>query len=97
MYTEKQMARRARRLRLAIRRSGGIDVLVTHAPARHLNDFESMSHRGFECFNDLMDEFEPKLFAHGHVHRSYGMNIPRKTERGSTLVVNACGYCVIDL
>ena len=97
MYTERQMARRVRRLWPAIQRSRGFDVLVTHAPARHLNDFDSMSHRGFQCFNDLLDRYEPAYFVHGHIHRNYGAHIPQRTSRGRTTVVNAWEYCVIDI
>ena len=96
MYTERQMTRRINRAWPAIARAGGFDVLVTHAPARHLNDFDSMSHRGFECFNALLDRYEPRYFVHGHIHRSYG-NIPRITQRGATTVVNAFEHCVIEL
>ena len=97
MYTERQMARRVRRLWPALLREGGFDVLVTHAPARHLNDFDSMAHRGFECFNTLLDRYEPRYFVHGHIHRSYGMNIPRITKRGGTTVVNAFEHCIIEV
>ena len=55
-----------------------------------------MSHRGFECFNALLDRYEPRYFVHGHIHRSYG-NIPRITQRGATTVVNAFEHCVIEL
>lgn len=97
MFTEKQMERRAKRLKRAIHKKNGIDILVTHAPARHLNDFDTLTHRGFECFNKLINQYSPKLFLHGHIHRNYGARIPQRTEHGQTLVVNACEYCVIDL
>ena len=97
MFTERQMARRISLAWPAIQRSGGFDVLVTHAPARHLNDFDSMSHRGFECFNALLDRYEPRYFVHGHIHRSYGMSIPRFTRRGDTTVVNAFEHCILEL
>lgn len=96
MYTERQMARRIRRVWPSIQRWGGFDVLVTHAPARHLNDFDSMSHRGFECFNGLLDRYHPRYFVHGHIHRNYGVGIPQKTEREGTIIVNAYERCVID-
>lgn len=97
MYTEREMERRIRRIRPAIQRSRGFDVLVTHAPARHINDFDSLSHRGFACFHGLLDRYQPRLFVHGHIHCNYGMNIPQKTNRGGTQIVNACGSCVIEL
>ena len=97
MYSEKQMENRIRKLWLRIKRHGGFDVLVTHAPARHLNDLETIPHRGFECFNRLLDKYKPRLFVHGHVHRSYNNKIPQKCMRGTTAVVNAYDYCVIEL
>lgn len=96
MYTEAQMARRIRRLRWQLRRSGGFDILLTHAPARGMNDFDTLTHRGFECFNDLLDKYAPRYFVHGHIHRSYGHNIPQIDHRGDTTVINAYDHCIIE-
>ena len=96
MYTEKEMSRRIRRLRLKLRKSKGFDILLTHAPARHVNDFDSISHRGFECFGDLLENYHPKYFVHGHIHMNYGVDIPQKTVRGDTMVINAYEYCVFE-
>ena len=41
MYTEHQMKSRIRKLKFKLFRKKGIDILVTHAPARHLNDFDT--------------------------------------------------------
>lgn len=97
MYTERQMARRINRAWPQLVRSGGFDVLVTHAPARHLNDFDSLSHRGFQCFNELLDRFQPRYFIHGHIHNNYGVRIPRTTRHGATTVVNACEHYILSL
>lgn len=97
MYTEKQMRRRIRRLWFKLRRHKGFDILLTHAPARHLNDFDSLSHRGFECFLELLEKYKPKCFVHGHIHQSYGVNIPQFTQWGDTLVVNACDHSKFDI
>ena len=96
-YTERQMASRIRRLRWTIRRHKGFDILLTHAPARGINDLDTPAHRGFECFSDLIDRWQPKWFLHGHVHLNYGMNLPRKAERGQTQIVNAYEYQVIEI
>ena len=90
------MQRRIRRLRLSLWRHGGFDILVTHAPARHINDFDTLPHRGFECFRTLLEKYKPALFIHGHVHMNYGMNIPRKTVFGDTLIINAFEHCLIE-
>lgn len=97
MYTERQMKRRIRKMKLKLFRKKGIDILVTHAPARHLNDFDTVTHRGFECFNYLLDRYEPKLFVHGHIHRNYGFGIPQKMQHNNTLVVNASDHCDIEI
>ena len=89
MYTEKQMRARIRRLWWKLWRAGGVDILVTHAPARELNDLDDLPHRGFQCFRELLERYHPRYFLHGHVHRSYGVNIPRVTQCGETTVVNA--------
>ena len=94
MYTEKQMRRRIRRMRLKLRKHKGFDILLTHAPARHINDFDSLSHRGFECFGEMLERYRPKYFVHGHIHMSYGVNIPQITAHGDTTIINAYEYCV---
>ena len=88
-YTEGEKRRRARRLWLAARRAGGVDILLTHAPASGLNDGTDRAHKGFQVFNDLMDLYQPKWFIHGHMHLNYGANLPRVCTRGGTTVINA--------
>ena len=73
----------------AARRAGGIDILLTHAPASGLNDGADKAHKGFQVFNDLMDQYQPKWFIHGHMHLNYGANLPRVCTRGGTTVINA--------
>ena len=96
-YSERQMAARIRRLSWTIRRHRGFDILLTHAPMRGVHDLDTPAHRGFECFGDLIDRWQPKWFLHGHVHLNYGMNLPRKTQRGQTQIVNAYEYQVIEI
>ena len=97
MYTEKQMKSRVRRLWLSIKKHHGFDILLTHAPARGLNDFETVPHRGFGCFNTLMEKYNPQFFIHGHIHRNYDYRIPQICTNGSTTVINAYEYCVFDI
>ena len=76
---------------------GGIDLLLTHAPAAGLNDNTDRAHKGFECFNDLMDEYEPQWFVHGHVHLNYDAKLPRVCVRGGTTVINATERYVFEI
>lgn len=96
MYTERQMKRRIQKVSLQLWKKKGFDILLTHAPAYGVNDLDSISHRGFESFLDLLEKYKPKYFIHGHVHMSYDHRIPQISSYKETTVVNACGYCRID-
>lgn len=96
MYTERQMRARIRRLWFSLWRRRGFDILMTHAPARNINDFDSLSHRGFDCFVTMLDKYQPRFFVHGHIHKNYGVNIPQKTKRGATTIINAFDSCVFE-
>jgi Icc-related predicted phosphoesterase len=97
MYTEQQMRWRIFKLWRQLRRHKGFDILVTHAPARHINDFDSLSHRGFSCFVELIEKYEPQYFVHGHIHRNYGFKIPKVTQHGKTTIYNAYEYCEFEI
>lgn len=97
MYTEKEMKKRISRLRFQLWKNKGFDILITHAPARGINDEDSISHRGFKCFVDLLKKYSPKYFVHGHRHRNYGAFIPQKTNFQDVTVINAYEYYVIEL
>lgn len=96
MYTERQMRRRIRKLWFQLWRHKGFDILLTHAPARHINDTDFISHRGFECFVKLLDKYKPEYFIHGHIHKNYGAHIPQYTKRGETTIINAYDHCAFD-
>lgn len=95
-YTEKQMKRRAARLRLPLLLKGGFDILVTHAPAYQLNDGRDLPHQGFQVFRTLLDKYKPKYFLHGHVHMSYGRQHKRYDKYQDTHVINAFERCVFE-
>lgn len=98
MYTEQQMVWRMRRLEPKVRLAGGVDVLLTHAPARGVGDLEDRAHRGFECFNDAVRRWEPGLLVHGHVHKGYDPMFKRERLIGEGCrSVNACGYTILEL
>lgn len=96
-YTEQQMRRRIRRLKRKIQKAGGIDIILTHAPAAGYGDASDFAHQGFECFTELIDQYHPKYFIHSHVHLNYGYNIPRIMQRGNTIIINAYERFDLDL
>ncbi len=88
-YTEREMLRRIRRLSWRLRRMGGVDLVVTHAPPRGLGDADDPAHWGFQCFRELVEQYEPRYFLHGHVHLRYGGG-DRVRQHGATTLINAC-------
>ena len=96
-YTEREMRKRVKRLRFKLWRSGGIDILLTHAPAFQLGDDTDLAHRGFETFLAVIDKYHPRVLAHGHVHQSYRHDFQRVRQRGDTQVINACGAYLLEL
>ncbi len=96
-YTNKQMRKRVRRLRYKLWRSKGFDILVTHSPARGVHDDEDLCHQGFHVFNELIEQYHPKYFVHGHVHMNYGRKFPREDLVGDTKVINAFEKYVVEI
>ena len=96
-YTEQEMEKRVKRVERKIRKAGGVDIIITHAPPRGYGDAEDNAHRGFACFLPLLDKYHPRYLIHGHVHQSYGHSLPRQIQYGETTVFNAVGYHILDI
>ena len=95
-YTERQMARRVRRVQGKLRRAGGVDIVLAHAPVRGYGDEDTDSHRGFEAFLPLIDKWQPKYFIYGHIHMNYHSRQEQVLHRGSTTLINACGKYTLE-
>jgi Icc-related predicted phosphoesterase len=97
-YTERQQARRARRLVARARRKrprGPVDLVITHAPPAGVGDDRADPvHQGFEAFRYLISALQPGLFVHGHVAPAGG-SIEHRV--GPTRVVNVFDHQVLDL
>lgn len=96
-YTERQMRRRILRLSLALRRAGGVDIVLAHAPVRGYGDSENLSHRGFEAFLPLLERWQPKYFIHGHMHRRYAPMQDQILQYGATTLINASGKTYLEI
>ncbi|SCW59911.1 Predicted phosphoesterase [Ruminococcaceae bacterium YRB3002] len=98
MFTENEMKMRIVRATPKIMLAGGFDVLVTHAPAKGYGDMPgSHTHEGFQCFNYLMNKYQPAYMLHGHVHNNYGIVKMESEHPSGTKIVNCCGYKIIDI
>ena len=96
-YTEAQMRKTIRRLRFTLWWRGGPDIIVTHAPPRHIHDAEDLCHRGFKCFRQLIGRYSPAYFLHGHIHRNFDDPSQRITTLNQTKVVNCYGHFLFDI
>ena len=96
-YTEQEMRYRIARLKWHLWRLKGVDIVVSHAAPKDLGDDEDPAHWGFECFRKLIDKYRPAFFLHGHVHISYGHDIPREIEYNGTRVINAYERYTIEI
>ncbi|MBW2056611.1 MAG: metallophosphoesterase [Deltaproteobacteria bacterium] len=96
-YTERQMRQRIRKAGAGIRRHGGIDIVITHAPPRHVHDGEDQCHRGFESFHRLIERYGPRYLIHGHMHLDYSHQEQRMTVVNRTMVINTYGYYFLEI
>ena len=96
-YSDSEMRRRILRLSWKLKRLGGVDIVVTHAPPAGLGDDEDPAHWGFDALVSFLDKYRPKFLVHGHVHTSYNHQIPRVIEYGDTKVLNACERYVFEI
>lgn len=96
-FTEAEMARKAARMALLASATGGVDLVVTHAPLRGYGDLDDLPHRGFEALGRLVERTRPRYLLHGHVHLEYG-RIERVCEHPcGTTIVNVCGSYVLEI
>ncbi|MBO4383911.1 MAG: metallophosphoesterase family protein [Clostridia bacterium] len=95
-YTEREMKSRIRKLRRAIKKAGGVDVVVTHAPPKGHGDLPDPAHTGFEAFVGLIEEYRPRYFLHGHTHLSYSHGVPREHVLGDTRIINVSERLELD-
>lgn len=96
-FTEAQMRHRIRKLRFQLWRNKGVDIVVTHAAPEGLGDAEDPCHQGFVAFRNLLDKYHPQYLVHGHIHVTYGQNMPREIDYNGTKIINAYERYVIEI
>jgi predicted phosphodiesterase len=96
-YTDKEMKKMTAAMWFSFWRKGGIHMVVTHAPPRHIHDAEDPCHMGFETFVNLINKRKPDYFIHGHVHKEFKNHGERITMVNSTQVVNTCGFTILEV
>lgn len=99
-YTQAEMLGRALRLMPAllanrVRHGRSLDILITHAPPRHIHESGDRAHVGFAAFRTLMDTFHPRFLLHGHAH-VYRNDAITATRYKNTQVLNVYPYRLIE-
>lgn len=79
-----------------LRRGRWVDLLITHAPPRDVNDRPDKAHRGFAAYRTFVRLFKPRYMLHGHIHL-YDRNVPWKAALGETSVINVYPYQKLEL
>jgi Icc-related predicted phosphoesterase len=78
-----------------IRHGRYLDILLTHAPPRGMNDRPDPTHMGFKAFVWFMNHFRPTFLLHGHVHL-YDINASRTIRYRQTSIINVYDHYVLD-
>jgi Icc-related predicted phosphoesterase len=73
-----------------------LDLLVTHAPPRDVNDRPDPAHRGFRSLRDFLERWRPPYHLHGHIHL-YDRTQPASQRFAETEVINVFPYRVLEL
>lgn len=99
-FTQAEMRRRVRRLtrRAWIRNwrdRRSVDVVIAHSPPLDCGDEGDGPHRGFAAFHRLIEQLEPKVMLHGHIH-PHGRPRPDRTI-GRTRIVNVIPYRLLEI
>ncbi len=96
-YREHQMRWIIWRMLPGLWLKGGVDIVVAHAPPRHVNDAEDRCHRGFHCFVKLIQRVQPRFFIHGHIHAHFSDPSQRITPVGATQVINTFAWHLLEV
>ena len=96
-YREFQMRQMIWRMLPGLWFRKGLDIVITHAPPRHVHDAEDRCHRGFDSFLKLISRFKPRYFIHGHIHAHFTDPSQRVTLVGKTRVINTFAFHLLEV
>lgn len=96
-YTEEQMRKRIQKAEKQIKKAGGVDIVLTHAPVQGLGDGSDPAHKGFAALRELLEQYHPAYLVHGHVHLNYEHGLERIVTYQGTTIVNAYERHTLEL
>ncbi len=91
-YHEAEMKKTIRSLWLQLLQIRKLDIIITHAPPRFINDREDPCHKGFRSFSSLIEKQKPAWFIHGHIHTLFHSPADRISRVCETQVINSYGF-----
>ena len=99
-FTQAEMRRRVRKLTRRARMRQwrartSVDVVIAHSPPLDCGDEGDGPHRGFAAFHRLIEQLEPKLMLHGHIH-PHGKPRPDRNVNG-TRIVNVIPHRLLEI
>ena len=78
------------------RQGRALDLLVSHAPPRDINDRTDPAHRGFETLRGFLTKWSPRYHMHGHIHL-YDRSQPHQQRFHDTDVINVYPYRLLEI
>lgn len=78
------------------RQGRALDLLVSHAPPRDVNDRTDPAHRGFETLRGFLTKWSPRYHMHGHIHL-YDRSQPHQQRFHDTDVINVYPYRLLEI
>ena len=79
-----------------VKHGRALDLLVTHAPPRDVNDRSDPAHRGFETLRGFLTKWTPPYHLHGHIHL-YDRSQPSQQRFHETDVINVFPYKLLEI
>jgi predicted phosphodiesterase len=73
-----------------------LDILISHAPPRHIHDQPDRCHQGFVVFRWFLRTFRPRYHLHGHIHL-YSNRTKTRTQFHDTTVLNVFSYRELEV
>jgi predicted phosphodiesterase len=73
-----------------------LDIFITHAPPKNVNDREDHCHQGFKIFRWFIRRFKPLCMIHGHIHL-YSYDTVRETNYEGVPVINVYDHFLLKL
>ena len=79
-------------LKRALSRCHTVQALICHSEDNPLPLEEA-----YKGDRELLDKYKPAYLIHGHVHTSYGHDIPREIDYNGSKIINACQRYVVEI